>query len=133
MPLAGEFVPEERLSDIALYPMDLAVCEECTLVQILNVVAGEVLFTDYRYLSSVMVTLSNHFKDYARYLTERVLPADDPFVVEFGCNDGVLLAPLKALGVKTVGVDAAANVVALTVERGHRVLHGFFGREIAAQ
>jgi SAM-dependent methyltransferase len=131
MPLAGGFLPAERLSETKFYPMDLAMCADCTLVQIRNVVAGEVLFTDYRYLSSMMATLSQHFREYASVLKEQVLPVRDPFVVEIGCNDGVLLTPLRELGVRAVGVDAAENVVAITRQRGHEVMHGFFGVEIA--
>jgi SAM-dependent methyltransferase len=133
MPLAGDFVPADRVADVLVYPMDLAVCEDCTLVQILNVVSGEILFNDYRYLSSVMVTLSSHFRDYAAYLKKQVLPTEDPFVVEFGCNDGVLLMPLRDLGVRTVGVDAAENVVELARSRGHDVKLGFFGLTIAEE
>ena len=131
MPLAGNFVFPSELDDVALYPMDLAVCLDCSLVQILNVVDPEVLFTDYRYLSSVTQTLTRHFREYAALLHEEILPPTDPFLVEIGCNDGVLLAPLKQYGVKVLGVDAAENVIQLTRQRGIDVIHGFFGLPIA--
>lgn len=131
MPLAGGFLLEEQIGNAKLYPMDLAVCLDCSLVQILNTVAPEVLFTDYRYLSSVTRTLSQHFRDYAELLCEKVLPYDQPFLVEIGCNDGVLLKPLGVLGVKALGVDAAENVVQIARQSGCDVIHGFFGVPIA--
>lgn len=131
MPLAGNFVSRSNLDEVKLYPMDLAVCLDCSLVQILNVVDPEVIFTDYRYLSSVTQTLTQHFRDYAALLQRDVLPKTDSFLVEFGCNDGVLLDPLKKLGVKVLGVDAAENVIQLTRQRGIDVIHGFFGLPIA--
>lgn len=131
MPLAGGFLLREQLGAGKLYPMDLAFCLDCSLVQILNVVPADILFTDYRYLSSVTQALSQHFRDYAVLLKEEILPDDHPFVVEIGCNDGVLLGPLRDLGVKTVGVDAAENVIAITRQRGHEVIPGFFGVAIA--
>ena len=53
MPLAGDFRLEEELNGVRYYPMDLVVCLDCSLVQILNVVSPDVIFTDYRYLFSV--------------------------------------------------------------------------------
>lgn len=131
MPLAGDFRLREKLPETKLYPMDLSVCLDCSLVQILNVVAPEVLFTDYRYLSSVTLTLSEHFRNYAGLLQRDILPQEAPFLVEIGCNDGVLLDPLKKRGVKVLGVDAAENVIQLTRQRGFDVIHGFFGLTIA--
>ena len=131
MPLAGNFVFPSNLDEVKLYPMDLTVCLDCSLVQILNVVDPEVIFTDYRYLSSVTQTLMQHFRDYASLLQSEILPQKNPFLVEIGCNDGVLLDPLKNLGVKVLGVDAAENVIQLTRKRGLDVIHGFFGLPIA--
>lgn len=131
MPLAGNFVFSSKLDEVKLYPMDLSVCLDCSLVQILNVVDPEVIFSDYRYLSSVTQTLTQHFHDYAKLLQRDILPQKTPFLVEIGCNDGVLLDPLKKLGVKVLGVDAAENVTQLTRQRGLDVIHGFFGLPIA--
>jgi SAM-dependent methyltransferase len=133
MPLAGDFRLPSELKETKSYPLDLAVCRDCSLVQILNVVSPDVLFTDYRYLSSITQTLSQHFLDYADFLVERVLPRENSFVVEFGCNDGVLLEPLRKRGVQVIGVDAAENVVEVARRRGLDVIHGFFGRAIAAE
>lgn len=131
VPLAGDFVLPSELDEVQFYPMDLAVCLDCSLVQILNVVDPKVIFTDYRYLSSVTQTLTQHFRDYAALLQQEILPRKDPFLVEIGCNDGVLLDPLSKLGVKVLGVDAAENVIQLTRQRGVDVIHGFFGLPIA--
>ncbi|MCX6826843.1 MAG: class I SAM-dependent methyltransferase [candidate division Zixibacteria bacterium] len=131
VPLAGNFVLPSELDEVKLYPMDLAVCPDCSLVQILNVVDPEVIFTDYRYLSSVTRTLTRHFREYAALLQQEILPPTDPFLVEIGCNDGVLLDPLQKLGVRVLGVDAADNVIQLTRQRGIDVIHGFFGLSIA--
>lgn len=131
MPLAGGFVRQDELPNTKVYPMDLALCLNCSLVQIPNVVAAEVLFTNYRYLSSVTTTLAQHFRDYAGLLKREILPREKPFLVEIGCNDGVLLTPLRDLGIDVLGVDAAENVVAIARERGHEVIHGFFGIDIA--
>jgi len=133
MPLAGNFVLKDQLEHVKLYPMDLVFCQDCSLVQILNVVDPNVLFTDYRYLSSVTHSLSKHFQDYAQLLKDKYLPKQSTFLVEIGCNDGVLLEPLKKLGVAVLGVDAAENVVELTKQRGINVINAYFNKPIAEQ
>jgi SAM-dependent methyltransferase len=131
MPLAGDFRPKEMLVNTKFYPMDLAVCLECSLVQIPNVVSSEIIFSDYRYLSSITKTLMQHFNSYAKLLKNSVLPEKLPFVVEFGCNDGILLKPLKELGIKALGVDAAENIVGIAREKGLDVVQGYFGSIVA--
>jgi len=131
VPLAGGFLTKEQLEEEKLYPLDIAVCLDCSLVQILNVVSPEALFTDYRYLSSVTQTLSQHFREYAEVLRRNVLPKDNSFVVEIGCNDGVLLAPLQKIGVKALGVDPASNVVEVAWQQGLEVINDYFTLEVA--
>ncbi|MEO0531842.1 MAG: methyltransferase domain-containing protein, partial [Planctomycetota bacterium] len=133
VPLAGDFIKPEQVGTESIYPMDLSFCEDCSLVQITNVVDADELFTDYRYLSSVTSTLMGHFREYAQVLKSRLSSKENPLVVEFGCNDGVLLTPLGRLGVKAVGVDAAENVVELARGKGLDVRHGYFGGDLAGQ
>lgn len=133
MPLAGDFVFPDRLADLRYYPLDLCVCQSCSLMQILNVVDPNVIFTEYRYLSSVTQTLKRHFREYAQTLRDRGLATEESFVVEFGCNDGVLLEPLRAIGVKALGIDAADNVAQIARDKGFDVITGFFGQPIAAR
>ena len=52
-------------------------------------------------------------------------------VVEFGCNDGVLLAPLEKLGVKAIGVDISKNITDLARSKGLDVIAGYFNSDVA--
>jgi len=133
VPLAGNFLLPEEVGTESLYPMDLAFCPDCSLTQISNVVPAEELFTDYRYLSSVTSTLIGHFREYAKLLATESMAAGGKLLVEFGCNDGVLLQPLKELGVKAIGVDAAENVVQIARAKGLDVRHGFFGVDFGSR
>ena len=96
MPLAGGFLAgEEAVAREKLYPLEAHACARCGLVQILNPVDPEVLFQDYSFSSSTIKPLVDHFENYAKWIKERLRPRT---VVEFGCNDGVLLAPLQRAG-----------------------------------
>ena len=53
-------------------------------------------------------------------------------VLEFGCNDGVLLRPLADQGIRTViGVDPASNVVATIDDSRVKVVNDYFTQDVA--
>ena len=95
MPLADGLLTEEQLSQPEnTFPLELAFCSKCALVQILKTVPPEILFGhDYPYFSSFSDALLAHSRKNALDLIERRnLPAaDDCLVVELASNDGYLL------------------------------------------
>lgn len=129
MPLAGGFLPGvEAIAKEKLYPLPVHVCRKCGLVQILEPIDPEILFQDYSFSSSTIGPLIQHFENYARWLQDKL---DPEFVVEFGCNDGILLKPLEQLGVKACGVDVSENITGMARDRGLDVLTGYFNKTIA--
>ena len=84
-------------------------------------------FEEYFYLSSVNNELVKHFEELAKQLENRKL------VVDVGSNDGVLLRPLKKLGVRAIGVDPSENVGALANAEGLETLISFFEQDTAHQ
>lgn len=132
MPLAGGFIRPQEILQEKLYPLSVVFCRVCKEVQILETVPADVLFKDYRYMSSTTKTLSSHFAAYAKAMTERFLGKDD-LVVEFGSNDGVLLKPFGDLGVRAVGVEPAVNIAKLALAKGCTVINDFFNTKTAQQ
>ena len=126
VPLAGYFPLKEQLDNESKYPLNLLFCKNCKLVQTDSVVNPDILFKDYRYLSSV--GLSGHFKNVASILNDRY-DLLNKNVLEIGCNDGVLLEPLSKLGANAEGVDPATNVVKLATDRGLKVYNNYFNYE----
>ncbi|HYW55303.1 MAG TPA: class I SAM-dependent methyltransferase [Dongiaceae bacterium] len=129
-PLAGGFLAgPEAIASERRFPLAVHVCSACGLLQILDPVDPEVLFQDYSFASSTIGPLVDHFRAYAGVLRERFAPRT---VVEFGCNDGVLLAPLQEAGVTAVGVDPSKNITGLARAKGLDVVTGYFDVATAA-
>ena len=118
----------------ATFPLDLAVCPRCALVQITATVPPDDLFRDYVYFSSFSDTMLKHAAELALQLTrdENLGPAS--LVVEAASNDGYLLKNYAAAGVPVLGIEPARNVARVAVERhGIPTRAEFFGRDYAAQ
>lgn len=131
MALAGGFLPgTEAISSEKKYPLSTYVCRACGLVQILDVVDPMILFQDYSFSSSTVGPLVEHFHNYAQWLQEKFKPQ---LVVEFGCNDGVLLTPLGALDIQSCGVDISENITGIARAKGLDVLTGCFDKAMAEQ
>lgn len=132
--LAGAFVKPEQFATEPFFPMRLHYCYDCHAVQITDIVPTDVMFRDYFYFSSAIGTLRDHFKSYADEVTQRFLEPELATVLEFGCNDGVLLRPLADNGIRTViGVDPASNVVATIDDSRITVINDYFNEAVAQQ
>jgi methylation protein EvaC len=130
--LAGAFLKPEQFVSEAAYPLRLYFCNDCFAVQLIDKVSASVLFENYFYFSSAIRTLSEHFLGYASEVTSRFLNPENSTVVEFGCNDGILLKPLADQRVRTViGVDPATNIVKTINDSRVTVINDFFNEDVA--
>jgi SAM-dependent methyltransferase len=132
-PLADRLLTAEQLDQPELSaPLDLAFCPNCTLVQIIQTVAPEVLFCeDYPYFSSVSKALLHHFGESALALiTSRKLDANS-LVVEAASNDGYMLKNFLARGIPVLGIDPAQGPAQAAQRAGIPTLCTFFGEDLA--
>lgn len=121
--LAGGFLKPEQFKDEKKYPLRLCYCESCHAVQLADKVDPDVMFRDYFYFSSANETIKRHFREYAKEVVERFNPRT---AIEVGCNDGVLLSPLRSLGVVVTGVDPST-----TVPKGPHIVNDYFTPKVA--
>jgi hypothetical protein len=134
-PLANALLTAEQLKETeATFPLDLAFCPACALVQITETVPPEQLFREYFYLSSFSDTMLRHAEELtARLIPERKLDADS-LAVEVASNDGYLLQYYKRAGVPVLGIEPATNIARIArEERGIPTVCEFFGEELAAK
>lgn len=135
MPLANALVTAEQLDQPeSTYPLELAFCPNCSLVQITETVAPEELFRDYLYFSSFSDTMLRH----AQAIVERVLElrplGANSLAAEIASNDGYLLQYYKQAGIPVLGIEPAINIARVAQdERGIRTVTDFFGAETASR
>jgi hypothetical protein len=108
------------------FPLQVAVCAKCRLVQLLEVVPADILFgTGYSFYSSASAPLSAYHAAYAADVRDRYPGLATRGVVEVGCNDGDLLRHFRAF--PHVGVDPSSGPAAVATERGCDILVEPFG------
>ena len=133
MPLANAYLTREELArPEQRYPLDLAFCPSCSLVQITETVPPDVLFQEYLYFSSYSDTVVRNAEEIVRRLIASRNLDGNSLAGEIASNDGYLLQFYKRAGIPVLGIEPAANVARVAVqERGVRTLCEFFSACLA--
>ena len=132
-PLANALLTKEQLDEPEeTYPLELAFCPRCSLVQLTETIPPERLFREYLYFSSFSDTMVRHAHDLAHELIATRKLDESSLVVEVASNDGYLLQFYKAAGIPVLGIEPAENVArSAREERGIPTLAEFFGMPLA--
>jgi hypothetical protein len=115
------------------YPLRVYVCEHCFLVQLQEYVRPENIFTEYAYFSSYSDSWLQHAKTYTERIVERFYLGPHSQVVELASNDGYLLQYFVQKGILSLGVEPAANVARVAMEKGIPTVVKFFGVKTAQE
>jgi SAM-dependent methyltransferase len=119
------------------YPLHVHVCERCFLVQLEQYESAENIFSDYAYFSSYSDSWLKHSENYCDQMIQRFALGKESFVVEVASNDGYLLQYFVKRNVPVLGIEPAANVAKVAIEKKVPTLVRFFGvgtaTEIAAE
>jgi len=134
-PLADRLLTTEQLAKPeAQYPLRLAFCHNCSLVQIDYTVPPEELFcNDYPYFSSVSDALQAHTVANVREIIARRQLTSDSLVMELASNDGYLLKHYKQAGMRVLGIDPAEPPARAAQAIGVETLIDFFTVNLAAR
>ena len=128
MPLANAYVrPEKTDSPEPSFPLAVAYCPVCHLVQLTDIVPPEEMFSEYLYFSSFSDSFLAHARGMAHELIKRFHLDTENLVLEIGSNDGYLLQHFHKRGIRSLGVEPAKNIAAEAQRRGIPTLNRFFG------
>ena len=130
-PLANRLRRRDEPVSVPRYPITLARCTACDLVQLREVIDAAVLFADYAYVPSTSSTMHRHFDELARTAITRLGLGGSDRVVDIGSNDGLLLTAFKRHGTRVTGVEPAENLARRATENGIPTFCGFFTEDLA--
>ena len=132
MPIANGFLTANQFAEEYFFELKVAFCPKCTMVQLTEQVDRERMFHDeYAFFSSTSTRMARHFSEFAAAVIEDYLPAADPFVVEIGSNDGIMLQNFAQANIRHLGIEPSANVAAVARSKGINTVCEFFDEELA--
>jgi 2-polyprenyl-3-methyl-5-hydroxy-6-metoxy-1,4-benzoquinol methylase len=133
-PLANMYLTPDQLHQMEpFYPLHVYVCEHCFLIQLQEFASPEHIFSDYAYFASYSDTWLRHARLYTGMIVERFGLNAQSQVIEIASNDGYLLQYFAARGIPVLGIEPAANVAEVAVEKGVPTRVEFFGEDMARQ
>jgi SAM-dependent methyltransferase len=131
-PLCESFLTKDQLDDMERYfPLHVLLCGQCYLVQLREYVNPEHIFSEYAYFSSYSTSWVAHAKSFCEMIAKRLELQRDSLVVELASNDGYLLQHFLPLGIPVLGIEPAANVAQVAIDKGIATRTDFFGTTLA--
>lgn len=115
------------------YPLHVHVCDQCLLVQLEEYERPENIFSDYAYFSSYSDSWLKHSENYCNKMIAKLGLTDESLVIEAASNDGYLLQYFVERNIPVLGIEPAANVAKVAIEKGVPTLVRFLDRQVARQ
>ncbi|MDP1028796.1 class I SAM-dependent methyltransferase [Sphingomonas sp. KR1UV-12] len=114
------------------YPLRVAVCEACWLVQTEDFAGRDAFFSeDYAYFSSFSTSWLRHSEAYVAAMAQRLGLDGTSLVVEVAANDGYLLQYVAARGIGALGIEPTASTAQAARAKGLEIVEDFFGTDLA--
>ncbi len=134
-PLGNGFLLPEQFSHEYFYPMEVGFSEKSMMLQLIEQPAPEQMFHEnYAFYSSTSRFMEQHFGVFAQQVMQSgYLAKVNPFVVELGCNDGIMLKNFAKAGIRHLGIEPSRNVAEVANANGVRTLSEFFAENVAEQ
>jgi SAM-dependent methyltransferase len=132
-PIANRYVDAaQREQPEPAFPLLARACLDCALIQVPNHVPAE-FFRHYLYTPGAADGLRRHFSSLADRLVEGGYVPAAGYLVDIGCNEGVLLFACADRGLRVVGIDPARNLIERVRSAGIEVVGEYFGLDVGRQ
>jgi methylation protein EvaC len=133
MPIANGFLEPKEVANEYFFELEVGYCPDSRMVQLTQLVAKERLFHDhYAFFSSTSRRMAEHFERFASSVRDCYLGnSADPFVVEIGSNDGIMLQNFARAKIRHLGIEPSKNVAEAGRARGVNAISEFFDEALA--
>jgi hypothetical protein len=133
-PIGDAYVTPEKINvPQPSYPIDLYICSQCSLAQLIDVIDPNILYGEYIYVTASSMGLTEHFRNYADRVIDRSGLRPGSLVVDLGSNDGTLLRRFQELGMKVLGVEPATHIAREATIGGINTINRFFTPDLSRQ
>lgn len=131
-PLGNGFLHPQQFTGEYFFPMAIGYSEVSMMLQLIEQPAPKIMFHDhYAFYSSTSSFMARHFKEFATQVIDSGYLEKDPFIVELGCNDGIMLKNFTELGIRHMGIEPSQNVAQEANKVGVRTRSEFFTEQLA--
>jgi hypothetical protein len=115
----------DKGQDTKKYPLELVLCEDCSLVQLRHTVPATEMYQNYWYRSGTNHSMTQELRDIAHAATV-ALNKERFTALDIGCNDGTLLRAYDVARVQTVGFEPATNLIKYAEKGVDCIIADFF-------
>lgn len=132
-PLGNGFLEAKNFKHEYFYSMEAGFSEVSGMFQLIEQPAPEKMFhSHYAFFSSTSRYMQNHFLKFSDQVLQKFSEkSDDPFVVELGCNDGILLKHFSQKKIRHLGIEPSQNVARIAASQGVQTISEFFSEDLA--
>ena len=131
-PPGNNFLSKKQLNEPEnFYPLIVRFCQNCSHVQLADVVNPEILFQDdYKYVSGTSPVFVDHFRQYVKDILAKYSFPSGALIGDIGSNDGTCLQFFKEKGFNVLGVDPATEIAARATAQGILTVAEFFSEKV---
>jgi methylation protein EvaC len=133
--MGNGFLTGEQFDSEYFFPMAVGFCPESKMLQLIEQPDPKKMFhNNYAFFSSTSTHMQNHFRNFSNEVLKQIPKNNhDPFVVELGCNDGILLKHFVKEKIRHLGIEPSKNVARIAASHGVTTISEFFGEDLARQ
>lgn len=134
-PLGNGFLTKKDFVKEYFFDMSIGFSKKSLLLQLLQQPSIDEMFHDeYAFFSSTSSGMKKHFKKFAdQIISSKYLCKEDPFVIELGCNDGILIENFAKNKIRHLGIEPSLNVAEVARRKGINVVTKFFNSNLASE
>ena len=123
----NNFVDAEMVYTGVKAPLELVMCNECSLVQLKHTAPQELLYSRfYWYRSGVTATMRAALSDITKSIEKNIELNPNDVVLDIGANDGTLLKSYSHSNLIKIGCEPANNLIESLAKNANFVINDFW-------
>ena len=129
-PFSNSFLNYKNIKNEKKFPLAVVLCKNCGLSQLSIIPNTKFIFGKYDYLSSSSKALSNHYRSLILKIVKKFNVKSSDYVLDIGCNDGILLNHYPKKFKKIIGVEPS-DAAKYIKQKRIKVINNFFTYKIS--